>query len=363
MVRLSIIIPAYNEENRISPTLEEYYTFFKKKFGDGFEIILVPNNCSDNTLEICKKFSKGKKQIKILNIPGYSGKGGAVIKGFKLAKGDYMGFVDADNATDAENFFKLYQNIQDFDCVIASRRIKGSRISNRTLMDNFSSLVFNKIVRFLFGLKFKDTQCGAKLFTKDAIKTILKNYSETGWIFDVDLLNILKKNSFRIAEIPIIWEDKSESKLTLKDKVSSLFGLFTYKIKDWMKKDSSFRQFLKFGIVGVVNTIINMVVLFFLTEIIGIYYMFSAVFAFLVAVTHSFVLNKVWTFKEKLNEDVTGKYPKFFTISTFALLVNLALLYILTEFLGIYYLFSQAIAILLSLWVNFFGNKIWTFKK
>jgi len=129
-----------------------------------------------------------------------------------------------------------------------------------------------------------------------------------------------------------------------------------------MKKDT-IKQFLKFAIIGVFNTLINMAVLFILTEYFNVYYMLSAIFAFIVAVTNSFIWNKIWTFKEKLNDRFIKKYPKFLTISVLALLVNLALLYTLTEFLGIYYLLSQLIAVFFSLWVNFLGNKLWTFSE
>ena len=104
-MKLSIIIPAYNEEKRIKKTLEEYYNFFKKKFKKDFEIIIIPNNCKDKTLRVSEEFKKNKSEIRTFEINHYSGKGGAVMKGFELARGDYIGFTDADNSTTPENFF------------------------------------------------------------------------------------------------------------------------------------------------------------------------------------------------------------------------------------------------------------------
>jgi putative flippase GtrA len=129
-----------------------------------------------------------------------------------------------------------------------------------------------------------------------------------------------------------------------------------------MKKET-IKQFFKFLIIGVSNTLINLSVLYLCTEILKIYYMISAVIAFLFAVTNSFILNKTWTFKEKIYEETTKKYFKFMIISVIALLVNLYILYSCTEFLHIYYLFSQMIAIGTNLIINFLGNKLWTFKK
>jgi putative flippase GtrA len=122
-------------------------------------------------------------------------------------------------------------------------------------------------------------------------------------------------------------------------------------------------QFFKFAVVGGINTLINMGVLFIFTEYFKIYYLISAIFAFMVAVTNSFILNKIWTFKEDIKERVAKKYSKFFIISIIALLVNLFFLFLLTDVFKLYYLISQIIAICLSLWINFFGNKLWTFKR
>lgn len=129
-----------------------------------------------------------------------------------------------------------------------------------------------------------------------------------------------------------------------------------------MIKLKEITQFFKFAIVGIVNTIISLSVLFVFTEYFHIYYILSAIFAFIVAVTNSFILNKIWTFKESGKGNTAEKYLKFFTISIIAFLVNLSILYVLTEFFKIYYLISQIIGTGVSLWINFLGNKLWTFR-
>jgi len=231
-MKISLIIPAYNEERDIIRTLEKYDNFFKAKFKKDYEIIVVANNCDDNTIKIAQNFANKNKSIKTFNIPYYVGKGAAVMKGFSIANGEYIGFVDADKSTNPENFFKLYENKRDFDGIIASRKIKGAIIKpKRKLSRNFFSYSFNKIVNLLFDLKFKDTQCGAKLFKKETVTTLLKNYTEKGWIFDVDLLCLCKKNNLRILEYPIYWEEIKDSKLTLKEGMISVLKLFKYKFQ------------------------------------------------------------------------------------------------------------------------------------
>jgi glycosyltransferase involved in cell wall biosynthesis len=232
-MELSIVIPAYNEEKRIFKTLNEYYSFFKKELKNNFEIIIIPNNCNDNTVKVVKDFSKGKKNIIIFEIPNYSGKGGAVIKGFEISNGNLIGFVDADNSTNPENFLKLYKNIGNFDGIIASRKINGAEIKpKRKFSQDLSSFLFNKIVRILFNLRYKDTQCGAKLFKRETALFLSKNVSEKGWAFDVDMLYLCKKDNLKLKEYPIFWSDCEGSKLTIKSSLDSIIKLILYRIKN-----------------------------------------------------------------------------------------------------------------------------------
>jgi len=231
-MKLSIVIPAYNEENRIIEPLSEYYEFFSKKMPNDFEIIIIPNNCKDNTLEVVSNFAKTRKNIKVHNIPYYVGKGGAVMQGFKLAKGDLIGFIDADKSTDSKNFFKIVGNIGNADGIIASRKIKGAKIvPKRNLEQNFSSFLFNKVTNILFNLKFKDTQCGAKLFKKETVKFLTKKSTEDGWGFDVDLLYLCKKKNLKIKEHPITWTDADGSHITILDGIKAVAKLFSYRFK------------------------------------------------------------------------------------------------------------------------------------
>jgi putative flippase GtrA len=122
-------------------------------------------------------------------------------------------------------------------------------------------------------------------------------------------------------------------------------------------------EFVKFAVVGGFGTVVNIIVLYCATELLGMYYMYSAVLSFLVAGAHNFILNKLWTFREKIGDQVAVKYFKFMVVSVAALGVNLVFLYIFTEFLKIWYIISQVLAIGTAMLINFAGNKIWTFRK
>jgi len=220
MSKLSIIIPAYNEEKRIEKTLISYSEFLREKVKNkelaGFEIIVVLNNCSDNTLGITKKIKGKFNEIKILDFER-GGKGFAIIEGFKDSlkrDSDLIGFVDADMATSPQSFFDLVKNIRNYDGIIASRALKQSR-ANFSLKRKITHKGFNFVVRSFFLFRFRDTQCGAKLFKRIVLQKITPELSLTEWAFDVNLLYLCKKRKYKVKEFPTIWQDKEESKLNL----------------------------------------------------------------------------------------------------------------------------------------------------
>lgn len=215
MIRLSIIIPAYNEEKRIANTLQEYLEFFSEIYKKDFEILVILNGCKDNTLDIVKGYEKRYPQLKYEDIKEAIGKGGAIIEGFKIAQGKLIGFVDADNSTKPSEFYDLVKNMDEkHDGVIASRWLKESKLpikqpKSRIILGRS----YNFMVRLLFRLKLKDTQCGAKLFTKESIKTVIPRLNITRWGFDVNLLYVLKRHGYKIKEIPTTWYDDPRSNL------------------------------------------------------------------------------------------------------------------------------------------------------
>src|SRR3989344_661968 len=121
----SIVIPAYNEEKRITKTLDEYISYFNKK-GINYEIIVVCDGCTDKTTDIVKKMGGKNKKIKLFECEKRLGKGGGVYYGFSMCNGDTIGFTDADNAVGPQEYEKLIKNLENTDCVIASRRKKDS---------------------------------------------------------------------------------------------------------------------------------------------------------------------------------------------------------------------------------------------
>ncbi|MFA5134784.1 MAG: dolichyl-phosphate beta-glucosyltransferase [Patescibacteria group bacterium] len=208
-MQLSIVIPAYNEGGRITTTLESYCSFYQ---GRDAEIIVILNGCRDATLDIVKSFrGRYPNVVRFKDFEEALGKGGAVHEGFKIAKGEFVGFLDADGSTAPEEFQKLTRAIDGADGAIASRWKQGSIVEGRKHFRKIVSLGFVIVVRILFWLPFNDTQCGAKVFKRKLIDTVLPELVITNMAFDVELLYRARKHGFSIKEIPSHWIDKSSS--------------------------------------------------------------------------------------------------------------------------------------------------------
>ena len=213
-MKLSIIIPAYNEEARIRPMLDAYSGFFCSRYGTDVEFIVVVNGSTDRTEDIVQECIRKCPQIRHLVEKRVIGKGGAIVMGFRQACGELIGFVDADNATPPEAFQDLVDNIGNAGAIIASRWRKESKVSPRQPASRLiASRAFNTMVRILFGMRFTDTQCGAKLMTRQAAQDILPFLGLTRWAFDVDLLFQLRRVGYPIIEWPTTWRDVAGSRL------------------------------------------------------------------------------------------------------------------------------------------------------
>lgn len=230
-MEISVVIPAFNEEKRIELTLKKVEQFLSQNF-DKYQIIIVDDCSTDNTNKIVSKY----KNVQILRNKKNRGKGYSVKRGILNAKYPLVLFSDADLATPIEELGKFMNYIKDFDVVIASRNLKQSIVkqtSSRKLIGATFSLLVNLIV--LRG--FKDTQCGFKLFRTDVAKKIVSLQTLNGFSFDVEILFIAKKLGYKIKELPVVWMNKSGSKVKLiKDSIKMLINLFkirsnNYKIK------------------------------------------------------------------------------------------------------------------------------------
>lgn len=234
-MKISIVIPAYNEEKRIKNTLLDYDQFLKNYLND-FEINVVCDGY-DQTSAIVKNLAENNNRIKLLEFEHRLGKGGGLIEGFKHSTGEIIGFTDADGATAPSEYQKLIESVmKGIDVAIGSRRVKGAKITVHQSVDReLASKMFNILIGILFNLDIRDTQCGAKVFKRDVIEKILPKLITRGFEIDVELLWRAKKENYKLIEIPIVWEHKEEATFNFKFIPNMLIGLLKLRIRGYKK--------------------------------------------------------------------------------------------------------------------------------
>jgi glycosyltransferase involved in cell wall biosynthesis len=212
-----LLIPAYNEEDRIGPVLREYAAYFRAHYTGEFQIVVVLNGCRDNTLGVVEGAAKEFPEIRWLEFKAPIGKGGALIEGLRLwPKSDLIGYVDADGATAPPAFLDLIKHCGEVDCAIGSRWIPGAILHQaQSTKRRVFSRIFHLYVELLLGMRIKDTQCGAKVMRRAAMERVHSNLRIADVAFDINLLYSLKKAGFTVREVPTIWTDKIGSKMSL----------------------------------------------------------------------------------------------------------------------------------------------------
>jgi glycosyltransferase involved in cell wall biosynthesis len=231
-----LLIPAYNEENRIEPVLRDYARFFQTDYQGKFQLIVVLNGCRDNTLGVVQRVAAEFPSVGWLEFKDPINKGGALLEGSKLAPmADLIGYVDADGATPPHAFLDLVRHIEGYDCVIGSRWLPGAVLhQEQSGKRQFASRVFHFIVQLFFWMNIRDTQCGAKLMRREAIEKIHPSLRIADMAFDINLLYSLKKAGYRILEVPTEWTDKVGSKVVLRNtSLSMLLSVIRIRLMYW----------------------------------------------------------------------------------------------------------------------------------
>ncbi|KAF9401644.1 dolichyl-phosphate beta-glucosyltransferase, partial [Podila epigama] len=225
---LSVVIPAYNETERLPIMLKETMDFLKAKTKADpsftYEILLVDDGSQDSTVRITLEFaqSEANKDIRVLSFEKNRGKGGAVIQGMQYTRGEYILMVDADGATRFADLEVLLQKLTEikkngFGVAVGSRAhlVKTDAVVKRSFIRNFLMYSFHKVV-YILGIRgIDDTQCGFKLFTRSAAQAIFPNMHVEGWVFDIEALMLAQKMDIPITEVPVAWQEIDGSKVSL----------------------------------------------------------------------------------------------------------------------------------------------------
>jgi dolichyl-phosphate beta-glucosyltransferase len=230
---ISIVVPAYNEEHRIAESLKSLAEFLEAK-DYTYEVIIADDGSSDRTAEICSGFAKTRPWMRVLSSPGNRGKGHAVRMGMLEARGEYVLFCDADLATPMEELDGFWKHANTgADVVIASRPLKESHlVKHQPLHREIAGRLFNAAVRIMAVRGIHDTQCGFKLFTRDAARTIFSLCALDGFSFDIEVLHIAQKLGLTIDEVGVHWYHRDGSKVSfLRDGTRMLIDLTKIRVR------------------------------------------------------------------------------------------------------------------------------------
>jgi len=208
-VRLSIVVPFYNERHRLDRSLDA----IAGQAGDDVEVILVDDGSTDGTAAVLSERADASPGVRAVLLPANRGKGAAVRAGIAVTHGERIMFMDADVATDLGDIPRLVAALDGAAVAIGSREAPESELRNTTRVRTTIGNVFNAAVRALTGLPFRDTQCGFKAFRGDVGRNLFARSTIDGFAFDVEVLMLARASGHDIVEVPVRWTEVPGSKV------------------------------------------------------------------------------------------------------------------------------------------------------
>jgi len=244
-VELSVVVPAFNEERRLPPTLIDIIDFFDRK-GISYEVLVIDDGSKDSTAEVVRKFERVRHQVRLIQLPKNYGKGHAVRLGVLNSRGARVLFADADGATPIQEFERLEAAVAGgADIAIGSRALASADTKVATSIHRrLLGRVFNKCVNLILLPTIADTQCGFKMFTRKAAMFLFRRQRADRFSFDVELLYMAHKADLNIKEVPINWTNVPGSKVNLvHDSLTMFRDVFRFRVIHRGVDRESFNRF------------------------------------------------------------------------------------------------------------------------
>ena len=262
-IYLSLIVPAYNEYVRLPPMMDATMDYLEKRrrrdSNFTYEVIIVDDGSRDETVRVSVDYSKKytTERVRVLKLYENNGKGGAVRKGMLRARGKYLLMVDADGATTISDIERLEDRMKKIEndglgMVVGSRHhLMDEAIAERSQLRNFLMFGFHFYVSIMCAAGINDTQCGFKLFSRQAARNIFPSQHIERWAFDVELLYLANTLGIPIGEVAVNWQEIDGSKVNLFESIPQMardiftiracYVLGIWKIKNYknLKKDKT----------------------------------------------------------------------------------------------------------------------------
>lgn len=237
-IKLSVVVPVFNENKRLEDGFNHYYSYLKKQKYN-WELIFVDDGSTDNSLRLINKIKKDLPNITVLSYSENRGKGYAIYQGIQKAQGDYILFADIDYSVSIETIEEFFDYFgKGYFVVIGSRRVEGSVIAvHQNPLRETLGRGFTALVNMLIYPKITDATCGFKAFKNKTAKKIFQKVTIYGWAFDAEILFICRKLKIKLAQAPVTWSNARGSKVSLfRDILGSLKGIIKIRINDLIGK-------------------------------------------------------------------------------------------------------------------------------
>jgi len=361
-----VIIPTFNEEENIAAIIEAVNGVFLQS-GIRGEVLVVDDSSKDRTIEIVQEIADKNSNVRLIVRKKEHGLSQSVVEGFGAARSGILQVIDADFSHPPELIPRFYEAIRGgADIAVGSRYMKGGNIEDWPLKRRVISLGATAFGRILFP-EITDPVSGFFAVRREVVSGA--PLTPRGYKI---LMEVLGKGRWRsVVEIPFVFKDREEgeSKLrpdTILDYLRQCADIIRFSATrragpvygEWVR-------IVRFGLVGLSGILVNMGLLYALTEIAGLYYLVSAAIAIEVSVVNNFIWNDVWTFKSARDLRFgwrVQRFASFQAVSMGGLVINMAVLYFLADLAGVYYLVANLAGILVAFAWNYAVNRHFTWK-
>ncbi|MGC9307839.1 MAG: glycosyltransferase [Thermoplasmatota archaeon] len=356
MPRLSLVVPTYNEADNLPYLLERVATALQNV---DFELVIVDDDSPDGTADRAEELQEQYDFLTVVRRTGKRDLALSVIEGFHCSSGDVLTVMDADLQHPPEKLVDLLKAIDDgADVAVGSRYVPGGEIEKWSFLRRMSSKGATGIAHLLLPgcREVRDPLSGFFMLRREVIDGI--ELQPIGYKILLEIL--IRGRCSHVEEVPITFQDREHGSSSL---VANEYGKYLRHLLRLSWDTGEILRFVKFMLVGGSGVLVNLGVLWLLTEQAGLYYLVSAVFAIELSILSNYALNELWTFRDRGEKglgNAGARLLKFNLISSPSFPMQLGVMGLLREVFGYYYMVAAVIAIgIVFIW-NFFANNFWT---